>query len=311
MLTVAVISQHILLPLLILFWMSGRRYVPLFNVRTRIEARALFAAFAFYMAFILVCGAWPIVGYWLRPLILALFAVAATAFFRGFGGVPREPAGPATWLKTSFFIATAALFCVYFIIGVAGWRQPREAVDLAFPLAGGLYVVGQGGAAPIINHHYAFKSQRHALDLEKIGAAGFRAAGIFPKDPSRYEVFGDVVTSPCDGRVVFARDGLEDAVGAQTEAERPAGNVVALECAGATVFLAHLAKGSLAVKEGQTVVAGDALGRVGNSGNTTEPHLHIHAERGPFAGEFSQNPGLAMRFDGRVLVRGSLFFNPG
>jgi murein DD-endopeptidase MepM/ murein hydrolase activator NlpD len=45
-------------------------------------------------------------------------------------------------------------------------------------------------------------------------------------------------------------------------------------------LLAHLAQGSVRVGLGQTVIAGQRLARVGNTGNTTEPHLHIHAVRG-------------------------------
>jgi murein DD-endopeptidase MepM/ murein hydrolase activator NlpD len=69
------------------------------------------------------------------------------------------------------------------------------------------------------------------------------------------------------------------------------------------VLLAHLKQGSVAVKGGQRVAAGDIVGAVGNSGNTDEPHLHVHAQRPgrgilPLSGE-----PLAMRFGGRWYVR--------
>ncbi len=56
-----------------------------------------------------------------------------------------------------------------------------------------------------------------------------------------------------------------------------AGNYVFIQTdAGYLVFLAHLARGSLSVRQGQTIRAGEVVGRVGNSGNSTEPHLHIN-----------------------------------
>jgi len=42
--------------------------------------------------------------------------------------------------------------------------------------------------------------------------------------------------------------------------------------------MAHFQQGSITVSEGDVITAGSRIGSVGNSGNTTEPHLHIHAQ---------------------------------
>ena len=60
----------------------------------------------------------------------------------------------------------------------------------------------------------------------------------------------------------------------------PAGNLVVVETGGVQVFLAHLEPGSIVVRRGDPVQAGDPVGRVGCTGNSTEPHLHVHAVRG-------------------------------
>ncbi len=52
---------------------------------------------------------------------------------------------------------------------------------------------------------------------------------------------------------------------------------------------------------------GDVLGRVGNSGDTSQPHLHLHAERGGEPGEILNGEGVPMEIAGRFLVRNSLF----
>jgi murein DD-endopeptidase MepM/ murein hydrolase activator NlpD len=67
------------------------------------------------------------------------------------------------------------------------------------------------------------------------------------------------------------------------------------------VLLAHLQHGSVAVATGDPVTVGDPIGRVGNSGNTTEPHLHIHAFD-PRTGE-----GVPIRFDGGAPLRNRVF----
>ena len=74
--------------------------------------------------------------------------------------------------------------------------------------------------------------------------------------------------------------------------------------------VARLERRGVAPRDGgDTVTAGEQLGQVGNSGNTSEPHLHIHAELGPYQGERSDNPGIAMTFEGQFLVRNSTLLN--
>ena len=59
----------------------------------------------------------------------------------------------------------------------------------------------------------------------------------------------------------------------------PAGNHVVLQTAAQEfVYLAHMQQGSLRVKEGERVAEGDLLGLTGNSGNSSEAHLHIHIQ---------------------------------
>ncbi|PSF08122.1 M23 family metallopeptidase [Marinobacter halophilus] len=59
-----------------------------------------------------------------------------------------------------------------------------------------------------------------------------------------------------------------------------AGNYVAINCGGVFAILAHLRQGSIAVATGDRITTGDLLGQMGNSGNSSEPHLHLHAQKG-------------------------------
>src|SRR5690606_18280738 len=187
---------------------------------------------------------------------------------------------------------------------LAGLSPPAPARDMAFPLRGGRFMVGQGGDVGLLNHHAAHREQAHAADIVALNPFGFRARGILPDRLGAYAIFGAVVVSPCAGNVLEARADLPDLAPGNMDPGHPAGNHVLLDCAGLNVLLAHLRRGSLVVEAGDTVARGDAIGRVGNSGNTTEPHLHVHAYD-PRTGD-----GVPMRFDGRAPVRNRVFAAP-
>ena len=163
----------------------------------------------------------------------------------------------------------------------------------------------------LLNYHHSNEAQAYAVDIVALNAAGLHARGLMPTDLDRYAVFGRDVHSPCTGTVVETRDGLADLVPPATDRENPAGNHVVLRCTGTTptvdVLLAHLQRGSVAVEPGAPVSAGRLLGRVGNTGNTSEPHLHVHAVL-TGSGGVLDGEGVPVSFDGRFLVRNSLVF---
>ena len=77
-----------------------------------------------------------------------------------------------------------------------------------------------------------------------------------------------------------------------------------MACGELHVLLAHFRQGSVQVRAGQHVRAGDGLAEVGNSGGSDEPHLHVHAQRpGPPGMPLGGEP-VPVRFEGRYLVRG-------
>lgn len=104
---------------------------------------------------------------------------------------------------------------------------------------------------------------------------------------------GVAVLAAADGRVAGIRDGMDDvsirAIDRPTIAGRECGNGVVLRHAdGFETQYCHMAKGSLRVKSGEEVKAGQPLGLVGLSGNTEFAHLHLTVRQGgkvvdPFA----------------------------
>jgi murein DD-endopeptidase MepM/ murein hydrolase activator NlpD len=88
--------------------------------------------------------------------------------------------------------------------------------------------------------------------------------------------YGRPILAPADGRVVWARDGARELPPFQEGRKHEAGNFVILEhAADEMTEFRHLQKGSVAVKVGESVRAGQTIGRCGNSGNAVTPHLHF------------------------------------
>lgn len=170
------------------------------------------------------------------------------------------------------------------------------------------WFVAQGGDTLNVNHHMAVKAQWYGVDFAKVGGPGGRALASVDK-PSRLEHFyswGVPVLAPVEGVVHSVVDTLPDNPLGKKDSTNPAGNHVVIEMKpGTYVFLAHLRKGSIPVKPGDRVSPRQVIGRVGNSGNTDFPHLHVHVQDTP---ELNRGQGLNPVFrDMDVEMTGRLF----
>lgn len=150
-------------------------------------------------------------------------------------------------------------------------------VRFRLPLDGPV-TVGWGGGTPGQNYHVAYADQRWAYDLLVTrDGKSFHGDG---KKVTDYYCYGLPVLAPADGVVQATFDGDPDMpVGELGGGTNAGGNQVVLQVAPHEfVWICHLQRGSLAVKPGDRVTAGQVLARVGNSGNTSEPHIHIHLQ---------------------------------
>lgn len=150
-----------------------------------------------------------------------------------------------------------------------------------------------GGDAMATNYHAADPAQRWAYDLV-IEPAGHGAASN-----AAYGCYGVEVRAPAAGRVTVAENGHPDGDPAHfvPNYAAPAGNHVSLRLAtGTHLVVAHLAPGSVAVEVGDDVEEGALLGRCGNSGNSSEPHVHLHHQRQDPALIGLLAEGLPLRF---------------
>jgi len=149
----------------------------------------------------------------------------------------------------------------------------RTLVKLRLPLEETWHVLW-GGRTYADNPHASVSDMRFALDLlQRKNNSSAQGAGLKNED---YFAWNQPVVAPADGVVVVATDGVADNVPNRPVPGILYGNVLVIDH-GTEEFtlLGHLKQGSLLVKPGDRVTQGQRLARVGNSGMSTEPHLHF------------------------------------
>jgi len=118
-----------------------------------------------------------------------------------------------------------------------------------------------------------------------------------------YYAFGKEIIAPCDAEVVLAVDGIEDNKPGELNPLYIPGNTVILKTENDEyLFFAHFQQHSVKVKEGQKVKKGDLLGLCGNSGNSSEPHLHFHIQN---VKDMNRATGVKSYFS-NIIVDGEL-----
>ncbi len=138
-------------------------------------------------------------------------------------------------------------------------------------------IVAWGGDKIETNYHVVAPDQRWAYDF-LVAPAAHGSDKL-----EDYGCYGVPVVAPISGLVVKAHDGEPDAIPGvvSNNFTAPTGNHVVIQIPETETYLviAHLKPGSVTVKTGDTVSEGQTLGACGNSGNTSEPHIHIHHQR--------------------------------
>ena len=168
-------------------------------------------------------------------------------------------------------------------------------VEIGPPLRGTGWVAINGccepglahrGSSLCVNGRIAF-GQRFAIDWMRLDEQGRLVHGD-PADVHNYSDYGADILAVADGTVVDVLNTLDDQPPGQLPdpktitLENVDGNHVVLDIGhGVYAFYAHLEKGSIPLTEGQHVKRGDLLGKLGNTGNTSAPHLHFHLMDGP------------------------------
>ncbi|MTH55022.1 peptidoglycan DD-metalloendopeptidase family protein [Bacillus mangrovi] len=163
-----------------------------------------------------------------------------------------------------------------------------------------------GGTNVLQNYHYEFDIQRYAYDFVKM-KRGMTYKGDPLKNES-YFAFGKPVLAPLGGTVVETENGVRDNIPGEMNEDEPLGNTVIIQHAnGEYSVLAHFKQGSVKVKKGDKVRTGQLLGECGNSGNSSEAHIHFQVSSSP---EVFEGKSIRIQFkNGKEPVRGETVRN--
>ncbi len=236
---------------------------------------------------------------------MPLVAIALVAML-----IPIFAPVPAWWSPAAFalFVAAMALYVR------AGTPRGRP-VEVASPVRG-RWLAANSPTTQVPSHKIHAWSQTYAVDLVADPASGDRFGFSWwplARRPEDYPGFGEPIHAPIDGTVVGRLQVMRDH---WSRSSPPAVLYLVLESVrellgppgvlgnhlvirgddGAFVLLAHLRRRSVQVDRGDRVRKGDVVAECGNSGNSTEPHVHMQAmdTSSPWTAA-----GLPVRIDGR------------
>ena len=153
----------------------------------------------------------------------------------------------------------------------------KDKTVLTLPL-NGAWTVYQGGTTVGENYHAASIDQRFAYDLCLL-----KDGALFTGDGTKDEdffAFGQPVLAPAAGKIASVDDEYADNTpGKGSDTDPAEGNTIVIDHGnGEFSVLAHLKAGSIKVKVGDSVKAGQELAQIGQSGNSPIPHLHYHLQ---------------------------------
>ena len=168
----------------------------------------------------------------------------------------------------------------------------RQPVAISPPLDGPRWLDGNS-CCDMTAHRMAMNpldgnlwaAERFAIDYVQLSADGTIATGDRSR-PESYPYFGAAIYAVGDGPVVAVLDGLPEQVAGVSPVGLPldqyAGNHVVQDIGdGNFALYAHLKTGSVKVKPGDSLTAGQVIANLGNTGNTDAPHLHFHVMSTP------------------------------
>jgi murein DD-endopeptidase MepM/ murein hydrolase activator NlpD len=156
----------------------------------------------------------------------------------------------------------------------------KHQTQLTLPVKGKWLVVW-GGDTQELNQHHAVPNQQFAFDLLGVDNDSKTHKGDC-KANEDYFAFGKEIIAPADGVVTDVINGVRDNIPGSMNAYSAVGNAVLIQHRDNEVsVMAHFKLDSIKVKVGDKVTKGQLIGLCGNSGNSSEPHLHYHLQNTP------------------------------
>ena len=175
----------------------------------------------------------------------------------------------------------------------------KHQTPLSLPFKG-KWLVFWGGDTSELNQHHSVPNQQFAFDFVIANDAGRTHKGE-GKANEDYLAFGSQILAPADGVVIEAINGVRDNVPGSMNPYSAVGNAVLIQHRDNEVsVLAHFKLDSIKVKVGDKVTKGQVLGLCGNSGNSSEPHLHYHLQNTPV---IQDGTGIKCLFEKVAIIK--------
>jgi hypothetical protein len=181
----------------------------------------------------------------------------------------------------SFLLILILTSCTDTLIGDEGkldediYVNYQTTTDLELPFEEEWYVANGGKTHRDGAHHFISRGERYAYDfLIVIDRRTHSGDGSKNED---YYSFGKRLNAPGDGEIIALENNIEDNQPG-TIRNNSSNYIIIDHLNGENSIMAHFKKGSIIVSVGDTVVKGQEVGKAGNSGNSTQPHLHYHLQ---------------------------------
>ncbi|MEE9362284.1 MAG: M23 family metallopeptidase [Cellulophaga sp.] len=193
-------------------------------------------------------------------------------------------------IKTiSFIFVMILISCTYALIGDKGkldeniYLDYQTKTDLELPFEEEWYISVGGRTHLEGGHHFITRGsgQRYAYDIAKVVDGSF-----FSGDGNTNEdtyTFGARLNAPGNGKIIAIENNIEDNTrpGIINDSNLADNYIMIDHLNGEYSMMAHFKKGTIIVSVGDTVTKGQEVGKAGNSGNSTGPHLHYHIQSTP------------------------------
>jgi hypothetical protein len=285
-LTPILIWALICVPVLVIFWFS--------NPAHRLMLFLVWFSYTLVNLYFFMTVNWALVNYYLRFMPLVFSLAVFLRWQRAWRNSPWFPPRSASSIASVAGILAFMAFPVYLLVGVyrSGDLSQVKIVPVLslYPLRTGLYVVGNAGNN---QHGWGMNSYSrdwlglstdrdselvYAVDFMEMRTNGMIADHVLEKDVRNYEIFNELVYSPCLGEVVFV-DGGRPIIPPYSVSSGPQdrlGNRLTIRCSGDyLITLANLRNINVAV--GEQVSFNRMVGNVGNSASNSIPSLHVYA----------------------------------
>lgn len=226
-------------------------------------------------------------------------------------------------------------FTTIFIGALKSKNYSEEAINLSFPLRNGKYTITDGGdgkISPLMNYHYMFltvnkfktlltksdswdnnsklqSGDRYAVDVVKLNNIGALSKKILPHEINNYEIYEDDIYSPCDGQAIEVVDNYDNNIPLTGGYPKNVGNhvIIKFNNSNKAIVLGHMQKDSIKIKSGDIVKEGQIIGKVGNSGWSEWPHVHIKVMEMKDDNFWNGEP-VPFTFDNKVPFKNRVYF---